>query len=203
MLNWNMHMLKLILTYLVLAFTLICASTASATGNGNSNSNNGKDSTTNVETDVNNENTNRNETDVTVFQSTAAGAVSQAKSGAVSEAGAVAVSGQEQKAKTGDQVLTFTDIEVNPAQSAPSSIAQSASNVPGCGDTTGLGAQTQLAGGSAATISESCRAVRYAQATQALEQNGFTKRAKVVTAVYWIGLPFRTVIHVVSGGILN
>ncbi len=68
-----------------------------------------------------------------------------------------------------------------------------------CGDHTGLSLSTGVAGGGLGTITEACRAFR---ATQA-EATVSAKKAFAVKAQYWIGFPFRLVLHVVTLGVLN
>ena len=74
---------------------------------------------------------------------------------------------------------------------------------PACGDSTGLSAQTGFAGASLATVPEACRAFRAAASESQLRKNGFGARATAVKIGYWIGFPFRTILHVATFGVLN
>jgi hypothetical protein len=69
-----------------------------------------------------------------------------------------------------------------------------------CGDSTGLSAQTGIAGGSLSTVSEACRAFR-------VEEYGrrSTNRARkfAVETAYWLGFPTRLALAIATGGALN
>lgn len=69
----------------------------------------------------------------------------------------------------------------------------------GC-DTTGLGVQTVGAGASGSTPTETCRAMRLEQ----LENEfGDTLPVRLARFTHLAGYPFRLVLHIVSGGLLN
>ncbi len=99
--------------------------------------------------------------------------------------------------------VNIVGYEIEAASSAASVRGASSGNVPACGDVTGVSGQGLGGGGSIGTVPEHCRAFRAAVSSTMLAQNGYTKRAKAVTVVYWIGLPFRTILHVASFGILH
>ena len=139
-----------------------------------------------------------------------AGALAASDAEATAASGAVA--GSSATGEVGVEVVTNApapDVKgaanelSHRAESAPPATASSSANVPGCGDTTGVSAQTGVAGGGLATITEACRASRYAHAEATLTQNGYGRRAAAVRVAYWVGFLPRLVLHVVSFGALN
>ncbi len=89
------------------------------------------------------------------------------------------------------------------AASAADSRSSSSGNNAACGDSTGLSGQAGIAGGSLSTVPEACRAFRAMAAEAQLTKNGYTKRATAIKVAYWIGFPFRTILHIASFGVLN
>jgi hypothetical protein len=69
-----------------------------------------------------------------------------------------------------------------------------------CGDSTGLSAQAGLGGAGFATTSETCKAFRL-QRLQATDNGSVSTTLAQIT--YFVGFPFRLVLHVASFGVLN
>jgi hypothetical protein len=86
------------------------------------------------------------------------------------------------------------------AESAPSSGAMSGEGKTPCGDASGLSAQTGLAGGGLATITETCRAYRL-QRLQASKPDAISTKLAAIT--HYAGWFPRLLLHVASCGVLN
>ncbi len=69
-----------------------------------------------------------------------------------------------------------------------------------CGEGTGVSLQTGVAGGGAASILEACRAYRVKIQN---ELDPDSMRTTLVNVQYYVGFPFRLVLHMASGGILH
>lgn len=86
------------------------------------------------------------------------------------------------------------------AESAADVRGSSAAAESPCGDTTGVSAQTGVAGGALSTVSETCRAYRL-QILQA--QSPDSMSTKLAAVVHYVGFLPRLILHVGSLGVLN
>ncbi len=87
------------------------------------------------------------------------------------------------------------------AESAADVRATSMPNNTPCGDTTGLSAQTGVAGGSLATVPEVCRAYRLQLLRSSEDERSFSTTLATIT--HYAGWFPRLVLHVGSLGVLN
>ncbi len=87
------------------------------------------------------------------------------------------------------------------AESAARSEAASMPNMTPCGDTTGMSAQTGLAGASMATIPEVCRAYRLQLLRNSEEERSFSTTLATIT--HYVGWFPRTLLHIGTLGVLN
>lgn len=88
------------------------------------------------------------------------------------------------------------------ADSAARSESSSSAQMSPCGDATGLSAQAGLGGVGFATTSETCKAFRL-QVLEAMSEKGAPVSTTLAEITYFVGWPFRTVLHVASFGVLN
>lgn len=87
------------------------------------------------------------------------------------------------------------------SESAARATANSMPNMTPCGDTTGMSAQTGLAGASMATVPEVCRAYRLQLLRNSEEEVSFSTTLATIT--HYVGWFPRLVLHVGSLGVLN
>lgn len=97
-----------------------------------------------------------------------------------------------------------TTILANPellhAERAPRAVAMTVGGETPCGDITGASGQTGLAGGGFSTITESCRAFRLLILQ---DLAGDHRTTKLATFTHYAGWLPRTILHILTLGVLN